>query len=177
MKIFVASILSLLFFIPTIGTITYFNVLKSVIKSNVKAEIEDGLSVEELITFTFSKEEIQNLEWEHEKEFSYGGKMYDVINTKVLNEDTFEILCYEDDKETALQQLIASRIDQQFDNHPSKDSSTTHLFNFLQHLINVEIASKKPVCFDSLKNTFRLKASIKSIYLNQVYPPPQVIIS
>ena len=56
---------------------------------------------DELITLHFSKMEFASLAWEHENEFAWSGKMYDVKQVSVTP-DGFDVVCRADEKESRL---------------------------------------------------------------------------
>lgn len=74
--------------------------LKS-IKKQVKRQIKEHVSSNELCYFTFSMSgsEFNNLKWEHNKEFELDGQMYDIVEGDTCNEIVY-YSCFKDDKET-----------------------------------------------------------------------------
>lgn len=64
-----------------------------------KAEAFVAKQKSELVSLSFYTSEVENLDWEDEKEFSFKGLMYDVVKTS-SNGDSTTFMCYADEKET-----------------------------------------------------------------------------
>lgn len=59
-------------------------------------------SKKELYTVTVNEENAHLLRWHHQKEFSYHGMMFDVVEKVLIDEQTTEYHCVADYKETVL---------------------------------------------------------------------------
>jgi hypothetical protein len=74
-------------------------------KREIKKMIKSGIPEENLITFTFSKnileEEIKDFKWIKDWEFRYKGEMYDIIKTEYIG-DSIVYHVFHDLKESAL---------------------------------------------------------------------------
>ncbi len=95
-------LLSCLLVDPIAGTFTWLSYQKTLVKKQVKSQIDEGIDKGELVLLKFSKEEIQTeLRWEHSREFEYNRKMYDIVETKAEG-NTVYYWCWYDHKETML---------------------------------------------------------------------------
>jgi hypothetical protein len=101
------TILIGLFVLILIGLGTFFHVEKWMAQYDVSLQLEEGFEQEELVSFTFSNEEIATkLDWKHAHEFAYQGKMYDVVE-KLNGEDSTTLLVFHDTKETKVVRRLA----------------------------------------------------------------------
>ena len=94
-------------FDPVVGTYTWLQYKKTAVKQEVKRQIDDGrIDQSKLVLLEFTKEEIQTkLRWEHEREFEYDHKMYDVIRSESKG-DRVHYWCWYDHKETMLNRQL-----------------------------------------------------------------------
>lgn len=87
---------------PFIGTYIWLQVEKYQVRQQVKEYLLMETGEENLVWLKFSKAEAEaQLEWEHDKEFAYQNKMYDVVQQRV-DGDTLYLLCWPDEAETRL---------------------------------------------------------------------------
>jgi len=94
-------------FDPVVGTYTWLQYKKAAVKQEVKRQIDaGGIDQSKLVLLEFTKEEIRTkLHWEHEREFEYNHRMYDVIRTESSGDNVY-FWCWYDHKETILNQLL-----------------------------------------------------------------------
>ena len=95
MKIFFGSVFLVVFLFAQLLGLHFWRFQQLVAK--VEASICKIDS--DLVKLTFCQTDIKTLNWEDEKEFSFKGLMYDVVNTSV-NGDSTTFMCYADEKET-----------------------------------------------------------------------------
>ncbi len=95
-------ILACIIFDPVVGTHTWLQYKKTKVKHEVWEQIDSGIDQSELVLLKFSKKETQTkLRWEHEREFEYNHRMYDVVRTKTVGETVY-YWCWYDHIETML---------------------------------------------------------------------------
>lgn len=108
----VILLLSCLLIDPMISAFTWLQYKKTVVKKEVKRQINEGMDKDELVLLIFSKEETQTkLRWEHPREFEYNHKMYDIVKTKTVG-DTVYYWCWYDHEETMLNRQLEEVADQ-----------------------------------------------------------------
>ncbi len=86
-------------------------------RHHIQAKISSNRLDHELVTLHFSEAEFASLEWEHEKEFEWSGKMYDV---KAINVSSggFEVICWPDEKDSMLFVLKNPSVDSNLQDVP-----------------------------------------------------------
>lgn len=95
-------ILSCVLFDPVVGTHTWLQYKKTKVKQEVWEQIDAGIDQSELVLLKFSKKETKTkLRWEHEREFEYNNRMYDVVKTKTIGNMVY-YWCWYDHIETML---------------------------------------------------------------------------
>lgn len=96
---------------PVAATLAWLRFQKEAAKS-VAAEISTSdMGKEGVVFLTFVGAAAQaRLEWEHAREFSYDGEMYDVIEYKISGDTAF-YWCWHDKKETWLNKQIDELIE------------------------------------------------------------------
>jgi hypothetical protein len=102
MKKYISLILLITILFVSNGYYLYFKHLQHKIKEEIKHEIKNKLSDNELSVVIISSENKKQISWkEKDKEFSYNGEMYDIVKTKTLNNKTY-YYCIKDTKEKNL---------------------------------------------------------------------------
>jgi hypothetical protein len=99
-KIAALFMLLLLFFLCT-GYHFLFHVRLQGIKSEMKAYLRGLKDHPDIVTFHFDFQQAQSLNWEEEREFTYKGERYDVIE-KHVEGNSLLISCVPDKKESQL---------------------------------------------------------------------------
>ena len=79
--------------------------------------INKGVDDDELTRFVFHRQMPKEVSWVHEREFIYGGNMYDVVNLTQRGDSVY-IACVHDHKETKLLKKLI-RIVKPLKAHPS----------------------------------------------------------
>lgn len=87
------------------GLFFYLKFEQNEIRKEVKHLILDGMDRNDLIEFTFSWEEAQNLSWKHSREFSLNGHFYDVVQSEFKN-GRVHYYCWLDDKEAQVNKAM-----------------------------------------------------------------------
>jgi hypothetical protein len=84
------------------GTVFIFKTRQYVIKKEIKSKIKGGVPENELIVFTFNEMELAALKWKHEREFSLGSMMYDIVKRKTDENGNHVLYCVSDEQESTL---------------------------------------------------------------------------
>ena len=105
-KNFISIIFLFLFLLSLPSIIIFLEIKKSEIKKEIKNKIISGINKNELVFLKFSKQEAVNqLKWEHSKEFKYNNEMYDVIEKKESNDSVY-YWCWLDNEETKINKQL-----------------------------------------------------------------------
>jgi len=124
-------ILFVLLVIQLIGFTAYFEVSHYLIRKEVKTLIKQGVPEEKRIIFTFSSSEIKSVQWVKKNEFRLGNRMYDVIQSRKLNDGTTEFQCISDKQEDVLFANLSLTVGRNMgDEHHSTPYTT--LFKIIQ---------------------------------------------
>lgn len=118
---------------PVAGMYVWLQFKKQNIRRTVKHSIEEGLNRDELILLKFTESETQNLEWEHEKEFEFGGEMFDIVERKQVG-DTLYFWCWEDNEETELNRQLARLSARALSQNPDHQDRQEKLQTFFKTL-------------------------------------------
>ena len=141
----------------------------SVLQSHLKQVAEEKISISKLenraITLAFSKTDINNglsqLRFIDEKEFSYKGKMYDIITKKNVNDSVY-FKCFSDIDEDELNLAFNKNFDG--DENGDKNSSGQ---NQLKNILQDGVLSNTPFLLPQFKK-------ISYFANNSISAPPNV---
>ncbi|MBN1252346.1 MAG: hypothetical protein JXA16_09415 [Bacteroidales bacterium] len=174
MKIKINSILLfLILFVPFIATYSWLSHKKKLIKKEVKNLIVSNIDKNQLTVFKFQINEIESkLKWKHSKEFEYNGQMFDIVESKIIN-DSITYLCWPDNEETVLNKKLQALLNLALGKNPLTNKNKSRLINFYNTLYfnNIE-----KINFVNEKNHNLISYyynNYKSIYLSPQNPPPQ----
>ncbi len=117
---------------PCVLTVVWLQHHKQLVKKAVKKQMIAGLDPSELVVLKFSKEEAKTaLDWEHAKEFEFGGQMFDVVETEEKSDSVF-YRCWPDEAETKLNQTLAEIVGGTWEKHPRKRQGEQRLLDFFK---------------------------------------------
>lgn len=120
--------------VPFISVFSWLQIEKSALKREIKHQIMDLTSDEELISLTFHKNDtLKLLDWEHSGEFEYQGEMYDVVRRE-YQDDKVTYHLWWDHEETELNRQLTDLTASLFDQSPAKEKSSKQLSFFLDQL-------------------------------------------
>lgn len=112
-----------------LGFYPAFLAVRRSIRRSVREKLISTVKESDLTTFKFKtkggKITDPNLSWEKDDEFSYKGKLYDVVKSTILDGE-ITLHCFEDKKETNLVALLKRKIKADVEHSTSK-SSTGHI--------------------------------------------------
>ena len=174
-------LLLILLFLQTGGyyLIFSFNILEA--KRDALNFIENAdKDYEHVTTLTFPIKEgklmAQGLIFNDEDEFTYQGRMYDVISSE-KSKDHITFRCYTDNKETELTQNVRDKIDSDKDAPAQKQKGTFFLKIVLQHT---------PVCVQQFCFYIPISSAYSVVYYYRpqpfiyrtiVSPPPEYVLA
>lgn len=86
---------------PFIGQYAFLQLQKYVVKRTMDIRMEKSSDKMDLIHFKFVSNDLEELSWEHAREFERAGQMFDVIEECQIG-DTTHMWCWADHQETIL---------------------------------------------------------------------------
>ena len=128
----VGAIIFLILFVGnSIGLFLAFNFQRFLIKCAVEIELGEGIPTDQLYQVTVVAENKDLLHWLEDREFRYRGVMYDVVQKKVLNQDTTVYFCFADDQETKLVTALDRYVKKSSDPVAPSKGNIQHPFQLL----------------------------------------------
>ena len=172
MKSFSAFLLSLVFCLHIVGYLIVFSVARVQAFREMKTAVEKGVPDSRLTAITIPAEKSSELNWTEKKEFSYKGKMYDVVKTKTQENGAITYYCLNDSRETSLFNFLKKNIDGKKDKHPTGNS-----FQTLTKILPVFYPANfiKKTHFKSKKTGICLASAdfYRAPFLKTLNPPPR----
>lgn len=134
MKKLISTFLLICLIIPFVGTVSWLNHHKKMVRRQVKHLIIAGIDKNELVIFSFTFEETKTqLNWKHTKEFEYKNQMYDIVEVDTT-ENTINYWCWWDNKETKLNKQLNSLLTIFLGNDTQNKETKTRFANFYKTL-------------------------------------------
>ncbi|MFY9307587.1 MAG: hypothetical protein WAQ28_00920 [Bacteroidia bacterium] len=100
-----------IFLFNTAGYFIAFKIAQHQVQKEIKAEIKQGLSIDQLIPIVIKKECLNQVDWrESGKEFYYQGNLYDIVKSSE-NADSITYYCISDTQEELLFEHLEDHID------------------------------------------------------------------
>lgn len=162
---FLAMVLFAIFLINSTLLFIFFEfkrvIIKHEIKNNILSQIPDNQLLKFSKALNFDKDE-----------FEINGKMYDVVKIKITPKNTI-VYCYEDHKETSLNQKIDSLIKEGFTKNPFSKNQQK-LIDFL-HQIYISSSIPNFIFFaqNANKQHFPYKLHLLYEVISIISPPPK----
>jgi hypothetical protein len=101
------------------GPVGFFEARRQAIRHEMKAEVKKEFSSHQLSTVHVRKGNEAFLEWEDEGEFSFEGRMYDVVSSCHNADGTVTYNCLSDEDETELHTQLAKSVQRRMNENPS----------------------------------------------------------
>ncbi len=169
-------LLSCVLFDPVVGTYTWIQYKKTIVKQEAREIIDAGIDKSELVMLKFTKTEARTeLRWEHDLEFEYNHRMYDIVETKTVG-DTVYYWCWYDHMETMLNLKMEELAAQTVGNSGKSKAERAFLASSLKSLyctfafdLNISIVKSL------IKTSDKFFQSYPQIRIQPPTPPPQFI--
>lgn len=131
-----AILLSLIIISPLWLQLSMLKIEQEICKHQSKKHIFSlKESASELVSFSFSQSEFENIEWEEKGEFAYKGQMFDVVKQEISGKD-IKLLCWPDKKEGCIREKIQTLFAQKWQQNSTKrQRHYTHLEQLLKTYI------------------------------------------
>jgi len=170
MKRLFAILLLFCLIAPFGGTYLGFRIEKSHIKKKVKRQIIAGISKDKLTVLNFlTKDTADYLRWEHEREFEFDDKMYDIVDRK-YSIDSVTYWCWCDNDETQLNLQYNEMVAQALGTNPQKPESRKHLIDYFKTLYYSDTNADRNNCQFPTSDMLNVPYKI-FICANSIAPP------
>ena len=169
-------ILSFLF--NAAGYLLIYSLLQSHLKEIAEENISTGRLVNKVLILAFSKTDINEvlseLRFLDKKEFSYKGKMYDVIKKECVN-DSIYFYCLPDADEDELNLAF----NKNFDGDEQNSDKNSPRQNLLKNILQDGVLSDNPILMRQFSKTnyFTHKSITALSNIYEVVTPPPVSLS
>ena len=164
------------FIFPFFGTYALLHHHVRVVRREVKRRASNGFDKEDLTHFEFTSSEAKTaLVWQHEDEFEYNGRMYDVVSKEERN-GKLHFWCLDDHKESQLKEQLNDIVKSALGTSSPETSSQLHFFRFFCSLYYSGDSQTSLNAFASIHNSFAYKAG--QFYYSSpppLTPPPQLV--
>lgn len=157
------------------GSYVILQIQKHQIRQEIKREIRAGISENELVKITVTSENKKELIWKDSKEFSFKGKMYDVVRSEELDKNTKIYHCIPDHQETQLIARYTKEIQKKRKN--KKDNvNPVKVVKFIEK--NDSLPNKTELAFIQIKHStdFTYYNNYATLKLETSSPPPKQIL-
>jgi len=121
-----------LFVWQIVGFVGYFEFSHHCLKKEIKLLLKQGVPHEELVIFTFSSSEMDELIWLKKNEFDLDGNLFDVVRRHTKKDGTVYMECISDEKEKVLFANLGENISMNMgdEKHPTPVSSWMKILQF-----------------------------------------------
>lgn len=163
---------------PFTGAYVWLHYQKAQVRHQVKQQLLHSLPKESLTLLIFTKQEAHTqLHWEDKNEFEYQHQMYDVVNTEIHGNTTW-YWCWNDRKETHIQQQLAQLIAKATDQHIPYKETQKQLLHFLSELYYpTPFVWQALVIQQDVLSLFDYPQLYISCTFSPASPPPQAVVS
>lgn len=143
-------------------------------KRNIKAQIEIGISQDNLLKFVVTQDNISQLHFEDEYEFEYEGMMYDIVRKDSLSEKITVYYCIADMEETNLMADFEKSFEKKAKPQKESENPTQLLVNLLS---KVYLLTQHTFMFYCVSPTHQYQLAqigkYNSPHLYKIFPPPK----
>jgi hypothetical protein len=166
--------LLIVFVIQIIGFVGYFEFAHYNLKKEIKTQLKQGVSKDQLALFDFNANQMKKLVWLKKNEFDLDGNLYDVVRKSNKNGIT-HLECISDKQE----KILFAKLDQNVSSNLSDDNQQKPMSSLLKllqtpalpfgNIIDLQMVPVSENTFSAFNYLDDL--SIKSVQI--LSPPPQ----
>lgn len=142
------------------------------VREEIEQQILKGIDKGELMTFTFSKSEAAELEWEHDREFEFNGQSYDVVH----QEDKVDSITYHvwwDKIESRIKSQLAELVSIALNKDEQQKQNQNQLERFLKGLYHADNTFQEPLSSEFQEVKFKVFVNdYRSLQWSPPVPPP-----
>ncbi len=147
---------------------------KKELKKSIKHQINQGISIEELVLIKLSKKDIHTkLNWETFDEFEYQGALYDVVKTKSTSDSVY-YYCWLDNEELVLNKQLAMLLNVALNNNTDTNKLKTDIAGFCNKLFCNNVQMYHKVYFEKLIIVVQQNYNIVNPFYKVPENPPQI---
>src|SRR3972149_494693 len=173
LKSVIGLTLLLCLILPALGTYSWLQFQKSLVRKEVKERMVAGLTKEELVLLKFTRAQSETeLLWEHSREFEYKNAMYDVVETEVRGDSIF-YWCWWDREESELNRRLENLIAQETGHNPQSREILRNLDNFSQVPYLPAPINRRIPDFPGQTLPSEQSLSCSSLHPSPPVPPPE----
>lgn len=160
--------------VPFLGTYTWLQHERHVLKKQVKRNLMHNVDQAELVLITIDIGDEGALRWEHDGEFEYQGEMYDIVE-RCSDDVAYYYWCWWDNEETALNRQLASILKDLNGNNPVENQGKQQLLDLSKDWIeSYNVFPEVSLSERDSESVFEHAASPDLIYPDVLSPPPWV---
>lgn len=159
---------------PVAITFSWLQLEKARVRKAVKWQILNHVEKSELTLLQFSIAQSQNdLNWKHQGEFEWKGKMYDIVSFENKGDSIF-YWCFADEEEDKINTKISAFLRDTWQNNPSKKEQEKRLDSFLKSLFVDEAESLSGIFLTIVAHQqYRSNSKLQQFGSRPPTPPPQ----
>jgi hypothetical protein len=162
---------------PVAVTYLYLHYQKNAVRKAVKHQLIEGLDRDELVLLRFSAGEIQTqLRWKHDREFTYRGEMYDIVEREARG-DSLYFWCWWDHEETLLDRQLNDLLRGVNGKDPCQRSSRQQLQQFFLTLYCAELPGSSAPAYGKPEPGNHFLFAFYNRMLTPPKPPPRLRLS
>lgn len=152
-----------------------FHKERGAVRNEVRAMLFAGMDRDKLVVLSFSLQDAASLlSWKDRHEFEYRGRMFDVVETDIL-EDSVSYLCWPDDEETRLNRKLDELVAKALGSDPQKRNNSNRLVDFLKiQFVQCGIQACDGLVDEGIVQFPRLTLLYTSVFIIPDSPPPQL---
>jgi hypothetical protein len=166
--------LAFLILYNVLGYLIVFKSYQYAIKNEIKSKIRNAVPDKDLVIIKFSCQDIHSRKNHYKKtddnEFRFGGKLYDIVRSKV-NGDTTIFYCINDTREEQLYSNLDAYVKRYMDNNIPLKEKTNTLFKTLVKQALLHNYSFSMPDFSALK-FITANTKLPKYFLNNIPGPP-----
>ncbi len=174
MRTFISIFFVLALLLPFATIFGWLSIEREAVRKNAKHKLMKTVSDDELMAFTFPIEDTTTkLQWEHAREFEYGGEMYDIVRRSYSDHEvTYHV--WWDHEETLLNRKLTQLSSIYFNDSPVKKKSDRQLSFFMQQLFVDPLSSQlTPPVYSINQHIYAYLSPYTDPEIEVCTPPPR----
>jgi hypothetical protein len=148
------------------------------IKREVKQQLIQETNRTDLVALSFDiySPEFKGLRWEHDREFEFNEKMYDIVDADTSGH-IIHFLCFPDKQETALNQLFNKKLEDRYANDQPAKNRANQMLALIYGLYFLEIEIDDQNYTNYITQQYACyEQNYQTVSLELPSPPPKFFI-
>lgn len=177
-KMIIASLLTLVLFLPEGLVYSWLKLKQKEIRREVKHRIHAGLEKNDLLRLSFHvNDEKSAVSWVKKGEFSYKNSMFDVVFQET-SADSIIYYCWEDYEENIIKKQLQKLSALAWENQPERRDGHKKVFDFYKQLFFQEPESISTFRYNPDSETITvMNYNYVSAFFYSESPPPELNLS